>query len=175
VVAVFGVVLFGTLPGILTAIVVSLLALAYHTSDPPVRVLRRKPGTNVFRPVSAEHPDDEVFPALLLLRPEGPIFFANAERVRQKIRTLIEQYRPQIVALHLRAVSDLEYTALKMLMEAEKELRKQGIELWLVGLNPGVLAMVQRSPLGDALGRGRMFFNLDRVVAAWQSQRSFES
>jgi len=172
VIAVFGVVLFGTLPGILTAIVVSLLALAYQTSDPPVRVLRRKPGTNVFRPVSAEHPDDEVFPGLLLLRPEGPIFFANAERVGQKIRTVIKQYHPQIVALHLRAVPDLEYTALKMLTEAEKDLRKQDIELWLVGLNPGVLAMVQRSPLGEALGRGRMYFNLDRVVAAWQARRS---
>ncbi|MEX3637886.1 SulP family inorganic anion transporter [Paraburkholderia sp. BR14320] len=175
VVAVFGVVLFGTLPGILIAIVVSLLALAYHTSDPPVRVLSRKLGTNVFRPVSAEHPDDEVFPDLLLLRPEGPIFFANAERIRQKIRMLIEQYHPQIVALHLRAVSDLEYTALKMLTEAEKELREQDIELWLVGLNPGVLAMVQRSPLGDTLGRGRMFFNLDRVIAAWQARRSLKN
>lgn len=174
VIAAVGVVLFGTLPGILTAIVVSLLALAYHTSDPPVHVLRRKQGTNVFRPVSAEHPDDEAFAGLLLLRPEGPIFFANAERVGHKIRTLINQYQPQIVALHLRAVSDLEYTALKMLTEAEKELRKQGIELWLVGLNPGVLGMVQRSPLGDALGRGRMYFNLDRVVAAWQARRSLD-
>jgi len=173
-VAVFGVVLFGTLPGILAAIVVSLVALAYQTSDPPVYVLRRKPGTNVFRPVSAEHPDDEAFADLLLLRPEGPIFFANAERVRQKIRTLIERSHPQIVALHLRAVSDLEYTALKMLTEAEKELHKQGIVLWLVGLNPGVLAMVQRSPLGDTLGRDRMFFNLDRAVAAWQAQRSLD-
>jgi high affinity sulfate transporter 1 len=170
-VALSGVVLFGTLLGILVAIVVSLLALAHQTSDPPVYVLRRKLGTNVFRPVSAEHPDDEAFPDLLLLRPEGPIFFANAERVGQKIRTLIEQTHPQIVVLHLRAVIDLEYTALKMLTEAEKELRRQGITLWLVGLNPGVLAMVQHSPLGETLGRDRMFFNLDRAVAAWETQQ----
>jgi anti-anti-sigma factor len=170
-VAASGVVLFGTLLGILVAIVVSLLALAHQTSDPPVYVLRRKLGTNVFRPVSAEHPDDEAFPDLLLLRPEGPIFFANAERVGEKIRTLIAQTHPQIVVLHLRAVFDLEYTALKMLTEAEKELRKRGITLWLVGLNPGVLRMVQRSPLGETLGRERMFFNLDRAVAAWQKQQ----
>jgi sulfate permease, SulP family len=134
-------------------------------------VLRRKLGTNVFRPVSAEHPDDEAFPDLLLLRPEGRIFFANATHIGEKIRTLIEQTPPQIVVLHLRAVFDLEYTALKMLTEAEKELRKQGITLWLVGLNPGVLAMVQHSPLGETLGRDRMFFNLDRAVAAWQAQQ----
>lgn len=170
-VALSGVVLFGTLLGILVAIVVSLLALAHQTSDPPVYVLRRKLGTNVYRPVSAEHPDDEDFPELLLLRPEGPIFFANAEHVGQKIRMLIERTHPQTVVLHMRAVIDLEYTALKMLTEAEKELRRQGITLWLVGLNPGVLAMVQRSPLGETLGRDRMFFNLDRAVAAWEAQR----
>jgi hypothetical protein len=58
-----------------------------------------------------------------------------------------------------------------MLAEAEKELRTQGITLWLVGLNPGVLAMVQHSPLGETLGRDRMFFNLDQAVAAWQVQQ----
>ena len=79
--ALVGVVLLGTLQGILVAIVVSLLALAHQVADPPVHVLGRKPGTNVFRPRSAEHPEDETFPGLLLLRPEGRIFFANVERV----------------------------------------------------------------------------------------------
>ena len=83
VVAAAGVVLLGTLQGILVAIVVSLLALAYQAADPPVYVLGRKPGTNVFRPRSAEHPEDETFPGLLLLRPEGRLFFANAERVAE--------------------------------------------------------------------------------------------
>jgi Polyphosphate kinase 2 (PPK2) len=32
--------------------------------DPAVYVLRRKRGTNVFRPQSPEHPDDESFPGL---------------------------------------------------------------------------------------------------------------
>jgi hypothetical protein len=31
--------------------------------------------------------------------------------------------------------------------------------------------MVQRSPLGETLGRDRMFFNLDRAVAAWEAQQ----
>ena len=48
VVAVAGVVLLGTLQGILVAIVVSLVALAQQVADPPVYVLGRKPGTNVF-------------------------------------------------------------------------------------------------------------------------------
>ena len=77
IVAFAGVVVVGTLKGIIVAIIVSLVTLAYQVADPPVYVLRRKPGTNVFRPQSPEHPDDDSFPGLLLLRPEGPIFFAR--------------------------------------------------------------------------------------------------
>jgi MFS superfamily sulfate permease-like transporter len=172
--ALAGVVLLGTLQGILVAIVVSLLGLAQQVADPPVHVLGRKPGTNVFRPRSSEHPEDEVFPGLLLLRPEGRIFFANVSHVGEKIRRAMLEAKPKVVALHLRGVFDLEYTALKMLTEAEQSLRADGVRLWLVGLNPGVLAMVQRSPLGATLGRERLLFNLEQAVAQYQSLPSAE-
>ena len=74
-------VLLGTLKGIIIAIIVSMVALAYQAADPPVYVLGRKPGTNVFRPRSPENPGDETYSGLLLLRLEGRIFFVNAERM----------------------------------------------------------------------------------------------
>jgi sulfate permease, SulP family len=169
IVAFAGVVLLGTLQGILVAIVVSLVALAHQVADPPVYVLGRKPGTNVFRPRSAEHAEDETFSGLLLLRPQGRLFFANAHRVGEKMRPLIAEAKPNVVALDLEGVFDLEYTALKMLTEAEQREREKGVLLWLVGLAPGVFAMVQRSPLGAALGRDRMFFNLEQAVAKHQA------
>jgi len=85
-VALVGVVLLGTLKGIIVAIIVSLAALAHQLADLPVYVLVRKRGTPVFRPASAEHPDDESIPGVLVLRPEGRVFFANAEQVGQKMR-----------------------------------------------------------------------------------------
>jgi len=167
--AVAGVVLLGTLQGILVAIILSLFALAAQMADPPVHVLGRKPGTNVFRPRTDEHPEDESFPGLLILRLEGRIFFANAERISQKIRPLIEAQKPKVVIFDLSAVFDLEYTAHKVLLEAEERHREIGVMLWLVGLNPGVLEVVQRSPLGKILGRERMYFNLEKAIAKYQS------
>lgn len=169
IVAVGGVVLFGTLKGILVAVAVSLLALAYDVANPPVYELGRKPGTNVFRPRSKEHPEDETVPGLLLVQLEGPIFFVNAELIADKMRPLIASSKPKVVALDLSGVSDLEYTALKMLTEAEKRNREHGLALWLVGLQPTVLATVQRSPLGTTLGRERMFFNLEQAVARYKA------
>ncbi|HMF08766.1 MAG TPA: sulfate permease [Thermoanaerobaculia bacterium] len=159
-----GVMLFGTLKGILVAIILSLVALAHQIADPPVHMLGRKRGTTFFRPRSDEYPDDETFPGLLLARPEGRIFFVNAERIGQKIQALITENQPKVVALDLSAVFDLEYTALKMLTEGEKRGRLRGIELWLIGLNPEVLASVQRSALGEILGRQRMLFNAEIAV-----------
>ena len=162
--ALAGVVLLGTLKGIIVAIVVSLVALASQVADPPVYVLGRKPGTNVFRPRSKDHLEDETFPGLLLLRLEGRIFFANGGNIGQKIRLLVNEAQPKVVVLDFRAVFDLEYSALKALSEGEKRLRDQGVSTWLVGLNPGVLQMVQRAPLGEDLGREKMLFNLELAI-----------
>jgi sulfate permease, SulP family len=54
-----------------------------------------------------------------------------------------------------------------MLIEAEKRQRERGVLVWLVGLNPEVLAMVQRSSLGKVLGREQMHFNLELAVAKY--------
>ncbi len=167
VVALVGVVSLGTLKGILVAIVASLMALALQSANPPVHVLGRKPGTNVSRPRSDEHPEDETFPGLLLLRLEGRVFFANAERIGDKIRPLLATAKPRVVVLDLSGVPDLEFTALKMLTEAEKRQREHGVSLWLVGLNPYVLTVISRSPLGAALGRERMHFTLEAAVAKY--------
>jgi MFS superfamily sulfate permease-like transporter len=169
VIAFAAVVLVGTLKGIMAAIVVSLIALAYQVTSPPVYVMGRKPGTNVFRPRSPEHADDETFPGLLILRPEGRIFFLNAESIAQKIRAQIDEENPGIVALDLSRVFDLEYTALKALTEAERRSRERGLGLWLVALNPRVLAMIEHSSLGQTLGHEAMLFNLEVTVAKYQA------
>jgi sulfate permease, SulP family len=50
-------------------------------------------------------------------------------------------------------------------VEGEKRQRERGVRLWLVGLDPGVLRVVQKSPLGESLGREELHFNLEAAVA----------
>jgi sulfate permease, SulP family len=171
-VACLGVILLGTLKGILVAVIVSLLALAQQANNPPLHVLGRKRGTQVFRPRSTEHADDETWPGLLILRPAGRIFFANAERLGEKMRAHIQETKPKVVILDCRAVIDIEYTALRMLEAAEENLRRDGITLWLTALNPNVLEVVQRTALGTTLGRERMFFKLQTAVETYEHSLS---
>jgi SulP family sulfate permease len=164
--AMLGVIVLGTLRGIVAAIVLSMVNLLRQANDPPVHVLVRKPGTDVFRPRTVAHPDDEAFDGVIVLRPEGRIYFANAQRIADKILAHVEPDASRVVVLDLGAVPDIEYTGLKTLAELEASLRRGGRELRVAALNPAALAVVQRAPLGARLGRERMFFTVPQAVAA---------
>lgn len=161
-----GVIVLGTLNGILVAVAISLVTLMYQANHPPVYALAYNREKAIFRR-AGEHEGDETFPGLLLLRTEGRLTFANAERVRDEMRALLPEAGLRVVVIECSAIPDIEYTALLMLIEAERNLRERGIMLWLAGLNPDVLKLVLRSPLGTTLGPERMFHNLQKVVEAW--------
>lgn len=167
--AAVGVVLLGTLKGILVAVIVSLVALVYEACHAPVYILGRKPGANVFRGRSAAHPEDESFPGLLLVRTEGRIFFANAQHVGDRIWALIREAKPKVLVLDCSAIPNMEYTAVRMLTGSEEKLREAGISLWLAGLTPVTLDLIRRSPLGEVLGRERMCFDVAQAVARYQA------
>lgn len=169
-VATLGVLLFGTLQGITVAIVVSLVSLAYQTARPHVYVLGRKRGTDVLRPLSEEHPDDETFEGLLIVRPEGRLFFINADYVKEQIIALEAQYQPRVVVWDMSAVNDIEYSALQVLIEGEKHLGEVGTSLWLAGLNPSVLEMVRRAGFDEKLGHERMLLNVHAAIERYQAQ-----
>ena len=171
-IALVGVMTLGTLKGILVAVIVSMLALMQQAYNPPVYALGRKRGTDVFRARSDEHPDDEIWPGLLIMRTEGRAFFANAQRIGEKMWPLIDEAKPSVVVIDCSALFDIEYTALKMLTEAEERLRADGITLWLAALNPAVLEVVKHSHLGEVLGQQRMFFNVQTAVERYRQSRS---
>jgi high affinity sulfate transporter 1 len=170
-IALTGVVLLGTLKGIVAAIVVSLLALGKQMTTPAVYALARIPGTRMFRRRTDEHPEDETFPGLLMARIEDRIFFANAQHIAAQLRKLAEDAQPRVVMLDLRSVPDLEYTALKMLIEGVGRMKERGVSVWLVGLNPAVKEVVRRSALADAVGPGGMHRSLDLAVEEYLASR----
>jgi high affinity sulfate transporter 1 len=164
-----GVLVFGTLKGIVVAIIVSMIALASQTAVPRVSVIGRKRGADVLRPLSREHPDDETFEGLLIVRPEGRLFFVNAQNVAEQIDALVAQYQPRVLALDMSRVSDIEYSALQALMEGEERATEGGAVVWLAGLNPGVLEVVRNAGLDQRLGRERMLFNTRAVIERYQA------
>jgi MFS superfamily sulfate permease-like transporter len=164
-----GVLVLGTLKGIVVAIIASMIGLASQTAHPRVSVIGRKRGADVLRPLSAEHADDETFEGLLIVRPEGRLFYGNAQYVSDQIHALLAQYKPRVLALDMSRVPDIEYSALQMLVEGEKRAAEGGTVVWLVALNPGVLEIVRRAGLDERLGPERMLFNARAAIEHYQA------
>jgi len=162
-----GVVVLGTLQGILLAVAISMMTLMYAANHPPIYALGRKPGTDVFRALSTEHPEDETFPGLLIVRTEGMMTFASAPRISDGLRARIDEAKPQVLLFDFSAVPNIEYTALKLLSDFEEKLREGGITLWLAALNPKALNVVKRSSVFTTLGYERMFFNVEQAVETY--------
>ena len=167
-----GVLVFGTLKGIVVAIIVSMIGLASQTAHPRVSVIGRKRGADVLRPLSPEHPDDETFEGLLIVRPEGRLYFANAQDVVGQIDALVEQHKPRVLVIDLSRVPDIEYSALQAVIEGEKSQADHGIVTWLAGLNPGVLEVVRHAGLDEKLGRDRMLFNARAAIERYQAMQA---
>ena len=163
-----GVVLIGTLEGIVIAVAISVLTLIYQANHPPVYSLRRKPGTDLYRPHSTQHPHDEALPGLLIVKTEGRMTFASAPHAGEGLAELVQGAQPRVVILECSAIPDFEYTALRTLVRAEEKMRERGVLLWLSALNPQAWGMVSRSSLADALGPNRIFFTLGDAVKAYE-------
>jgi anti-anti-sigma regulatory factor len=155
--------------GIVVAIILSLIGLASQAAYPRVHVIGRKRGADVLRPLSPEHPDDETLEGLLILRPEGRLFFVNAQYVAEQIDALVKEHKPRVLALDMSRVFDLEYSALQMLVESEKRATERGVIIWLAGLNPDVLETARRAGLDERLGRERMLFNARAAIKRYQA------
>lgn len=172
VIACLGVLVFGTLQGIVVAIIVSLLGLSRQTANPLVSVIGRKRNTDVLRPLSPEHPDDQTIDGLLIVRPEGSLYFVNIQHISDQIKALAAQYQPEIIVLDMSRIPNIEYSALERLIEGERRVADHGHTLWLAGLNPNVLQIVRRSGLAERLGRERMLFNANIAIERYKALHS---
>lgn len=158
-----GVMILGTLQGILVAVVISVLMIMYHANHPPVYLLGRKKGTDIYRNLEL-YPQDEVIPGLLILRTEGMLTFASIPRAADKFNALTAGREAKIMLLDLSAVPDIEYSALMQLEEAEQKMAESGTSLWVAGLNRRVLESIRRTALGERLKDGRIFYTVEEAV-----------
>jgi len=165
-----GVVLIGTLEGILIAVVISMLTLIYQAAHPPVYAVIRDRKHRFF--LRAEDGDTaEMAPGLLVLRTEGRLSFFNAANAVAKMKALVDKNKPGVVILACGAIPDIEYSALVRIIEGEENLRRDGTMLWLAAVNPDVMGTLKRSSLAETLGESRLFHDLQSALEAFEKQQ----
>ena len=126
--ALFGVLLFDTLPGLFIGIGVSLLLLVYRSARPNVAVLGALPGGDTYVDV-ARHPEAVTPPGVVVLRVESGLYFANADHVRTTIRSLAAAPGTRAVVIDAESMPFVDVTAVRVLGELAEELAEGGVTL----------------------------------------------
>jgi SulP family sulfate permease len=152
-----GILAFGIIQGILVGVVLSLLLLIWHSSHTSVREVRYDPAAGVFR-AAARHEGLAALPGVVIVRVDGPLFFADADRFRDRVRAVLTarpDTRRLIVdadAIHLTDTDGADTIA-----DAARTLNERGITLALVGLHPPVQALWERAGVFDVIGDHAIF------------------
>jgi len=173
--ALVAVLVLGVLHGLLAAIAVSLVLVLRGLAEPSVSVLGRLHEGHDFVDVSI-HPDALQVPGMLILRPEVPLFFANAERVLSKVRGLVQGHpaSPRIVMLSLEESPDVDASTIEAMTIFAAECKARGQRLLLVRLKPRVLRVLIRAS-GPALSADSLHeLSVDESVHALEAESAPE-
>ena len=164
--AIVGTLAFGVLAGVVFGIGLSLLWLIAVTTRPALPLLGRRAGTTVFRELS-EFPDDEQFPGIAVIRPEGGLFFATSDALDERVREVIQQ-TPDVTCLVLdcSAISFVDSQGVAQLAEIVTIAEEEQVTLRLARLKPDVGATLARDGVLTRITEARIHASVDDAVQA---------
>jgi len=167
-----GVLQMGILKGLIFAVGLTLIALMRKLAVRQDSVLGRVPGSRNFVDVE-RHPDAIQIPGLLIFRPNGILFFGNANRVRNRIRELLKQTSTPLeaVLVNFEASPETDITSLEMLEQLWNELHEAGVDLYFARVPDLVRDLFLRSGFLERLGQERIFPGVDAAVDAFLEER----
>jgi len=161
--AVLAVLVFGVLNGLLAAIAFSLAWLVKSLASPRISVLGRA-GEHDYVDVG-RFPQAVRAPGLLVLRPEEPVFFANAEPLLARARELVRAAPgTRLVVVSFEESPDLDSTALETLGEFCGWLAGRGVELRVARLRHTVRDALLRAELSQLPAATLDYSSVDDAV-----------
>jgi high affinity sulfate transporter 1 len=174
--ALLGVLTFGILAGVLVGVGLSLLWLVWRTSHPAMPLLGRLPGSRVYHSLD-RFPGSETHPGMVIMRFDGPLFFATASSLRRRIRGLTAGARPPVeaVILDMEGTNIIDLEGSDALHEVVKELHATGIKLHLARIKEGIVDTLERDGVLDTLGRDRLFDYVHEAVEAARTARATDN
>ena len=127
------VLLFGVMFGMVASVGLSLILALYRFSKPLLSELGHIADSRDYVDIK-QHPEAQRVADVLIVRPEEPLFFANAEQIFDQIRKLALDRQVHRVIISMEACDDLDATTLYALQNFITALHQAHISLWLARL-----------------------------------------
>jgi len=165
-VALVGVLFLDVLPGLLIAVILSLLVIVFWASRPHVSVLGRMPGVQGSYRDITNHPEAKPIPGLLIYRLAGPVWYANASLFASSLKTLVAESdpKPSEIILDMSANYSIDITTIETIEKLTEEFDAKKIEIVAAEVHKPVKEVGLRSGLAKWAGQGRIFETVDAAV-----------
>ena len=166
-----GVAVFGVLPGIAIAVILSILGVFRRAWEPYRTTLGKVPGMRGYHDIRM-YPEAETPPGLVIYRFDGPLIFANARTFRDEIRVLARtDPPPRWILVAAEPMTDVDTTAADMLEELDDELEAAGIELVFAEMKDAVKEKIKSYGLGWQRDRRDFYPTVGSAVHAFGAIR----
>src|SRR4051794_32789278 len=171
--ALAGVAVLGVLWGVGIAIGLSLLAFIRRAWRPHDAVLGRVENLKGYHDTE-RYPDASRIPGLVLYRFDAPLFFANADYFRNRVRTLARADGTTWVVVAAEPITDIDATAGETLRALNDELEAGGVELAFAELKDPVRDQLRHYGIHDTIGAHRFYATLGVAVAGYLEETGVE-
>lgn len=164
------VVFFGVEQGILLATVLSLLMHVRRGYRPHTGVIVRDVADHwrIDEPI----PGKEAEPGLVIFWFGGGLFYANAAFFAEQARKLVHDSPAPVrwLVVDARAVTELDFSAGRALLELFQDLKKAGVALALIVVPVRQQGVLERMGLQELIGSNRIFESRYECVQAYLSE-----
>lgn len=163
-----GVAVFGAIPGIGIAVVISVIEFLWDGWRPHYAVLGRVDGTRGYHDVK-RYPQARRIPGLVLLRWDAPLFFANAEQFQSTVLAAVDDSPTPVQRLVIAAepVTSIDITSADMLGELDRALEARGVELQFAEMKDPVKDKMKRFELFERIGERAFHPTVGAAVDAY--------
>lgn len=127
-IAFLGVLVFGTVYGVMIGVVLSFFEVAFSAVAPPASYMGVIPGQDSFYPLERNR-NAQALQDAVIYRFSGNLFFANIDRFQTDIESAITQ-DTQAVIVDARGIGRMDLTAAERLMILNRTLRRRGIPFY---------------------------------------------
>ena len=166
-----GVVVAGPFYGLVGAVGLSLLAIVYRSARLDIDVMGKIDGEKAAWGSVTRHPERRTFAGVLVLRPDAPMFWANAAHLKDIVMSGVRASGDvRAVVLDLESTNQMDVTSVDMLTELLLDLRDEGIELYLVRVFQRVRQVLKKAGFIALIGDDHMWHSMSAGVRAAREQ-----
>lgn len=144
------VILIGVMPGVIIAVLFSMIRLIKNASQPHISVQGQLSNKMNFQNIQ-DNPEADQIPGILILKVESAMIFFNADFVKSGILKIISEQRDEIkfIIFNAESVNLLDVTAANTLENLINEMGLRGIRLVIAKPNARFISMISEMDILD--------------------------